>query len=475
MKGYFSKLAGVLGVSALCSFNALALTVADNESHSLAPDNYYFDEVILGTNSTLVVKGETRIFTKSLQSKDGAKIEYEKGATRDVQEKWLRFEAMDASQMEGMLTFVGNGADGGIGATGGTGAKGRDAHWKNYRGAQSAHPGGSGGKGGTGQKGENGLNIEVNLLNLQPSAFVTIMSNGGNGGIGGQGGQGGEGGKGRYGRSPKDGGRGGNGGIGGNGGNGGDIWAFLLYNDTVTEQQLAELRLQLETNIIALPGQGGLAGVAGVGGTGGTPGGCSGLSCSRGQASPGAMGSVGVLGEPGQEASVLKDLKSASHVRPIPGTYTAFGDIHNNAEQPLERVSVKLDGRTDYAVTDEKGHWTISNIPNGEYTAIASKPQFEFEPQQFTVDGQDTEVFIKLKSAVPEDNYLDKCMTKFKDYFGNKEGDAFDCGQNNSFSCQMTTGGRLAPVTSIAIPKSQQGNFYYYWGDWGPLALSYCD
>lgn len=479
MKRYFSKLAGALAFSVLCALNAQALTVADNESHVLEPDNYYFDELILGANSTLVVRGETRIFTQTLHSKDSAKIEYEKGTARDVQGKWLRLEAMDASQMEGMLMIVGTGADGEIGATGATGAKGSDARTAGLKGIKGANPGGPGGMGDTGEHGENGLNIEVNLLNLQPTAFVTVISNGGNGAQGGQGGQGGEGGKGRYGRSPKDGGRGGDGGTGGNGGNGGNIWAFLLYTDSATEQELAELRIQLEKNIIALPGQGGTGGVPGVGGAGGVPGGCSGLSCLRGQANPGATGNPGVSGEWGQEGSIIKDLKSAQNVRPAPGTYSAFGSIQDTSGLPLEHVAVELNGMDDYAVTDESGHWSIKNLSNGEYTAIASKSGYEFESRQFTINGEDVEVTIQVKAvqsiAEPGVNYLDKCLTKFKDYFGTKVDAAFDCGSDNAFTCQQTTGGPLGDVTGIAVPKSQQGDFYYYWGAWGPLALSYCD
>ncbi|MCP4699318.1 MAG: hypothetical protein GY862_21090, partial [Gammaproteobacteria bacterium] len=166
MKRYFAKFAAVLTLTSLCILNVHALTVADNESHVLEPDNYHFDELVLGENATLVIKGETRIFTQSLHSKEGAKIEYEKGAARDVQNKWLRFEAMDASNMEGMLTIIGTGADGAMGSTGASGEGGRDATFHRWT-VHGATSGGSGGKGGTGETGENGMNIEVNLLNLQ--------------------------------------------------------------------------------------------------------------------------------------------------------------------------------------------------------------------------------------------------------------------------------------------------------------------
>ncbi len=473
MKRYFSKLAGALVLSSLCAMNTQALTVADGETHVLEPDNYYLEELILGANSTLVVKGETRIFTQTLQSKNEAKIVYEKGAASAVQDKWLRFEAMDASQMEGMLMIDGTGADGVMGATGATGANGRDATW-DFPSVKGAKPGSPGSKGGTGVKGENGMNIEVNLLNLPATAFVTITSNGGNGGIGGIGGQGGQGGKGKYGRAPKDGGDGGQGGDGGNGGNGGDIWAFLLYESGISEEKLAELRIQLESNIIALPGQGGVAGNGGVGGVGGAPGSSHWSSSMRGQGGAGMPGNLGAAGEAGQNGAVIKDLKAAEAVRPPIGVYAAFGTVYDHEQNPLERVSVQLEGREGFAITDATGSWRFEDLPSGEYTAVASKTGYEFEPQTFMINQQDAEVSIQLQ-AMPEVSYLDKCIAKFSDYFGEKIDEAFDCGNDNAFVCQETTGSVLGEVVGIAIPKSQQGDFYYYWGTWGPLSLSFCD
>lgn len=72
--------------------------------------------------------------------------------------------------------------------------------------------------------------------------------------------------------------------------------------------------------------------------------------------------------------------------------------------------------------------------------------------------------------------YIDKCISKFKNYFGNKVGDKYSCRGNSI--CQRTTGGSSGNVTIISIDKGLSGNkWYYYWNGWtnNPLSLSYCN
>ncbi|MCP4698672.1 MAG: carboxypeptidase regulatory-like domain-containing protein, partial [Gammaproteobacteria bacterium] len=209
-------------------------------------------------------------------------------------------------------------------------------------------------------------------------------------------------------------------------------------------------------------------------GTGGAAGASDWVSSMRGKGGAGAPGNLGLPGEPGQDGSVRRGIKFVGAVRPPLGDYSTFGNIYDDSGNPIARVTVELSGRDEFAVTDEDGSWTISELTNGEYTAAASGTGYDFIPQEFTVNGQDVEVVIHLKAS-SEDSYIDMCIAKFKDYFGSKVDAPFDCGNDNSFSCQMTSGGTAGSVTAIAVPKSGQGNFHYYWGGWRAMPLSYCD
>jgi hypothetical protein len=69
--------------------------------------------------------------------------------------------------------------------------------------------------------------------------------------------------------------------------------------------------------------------------------------------------------------------------------------------------------------------------------------------------------------------YINQCLHKYYDYFGNKLGYSYNCFDNHI--CQNTSGGYLGNVTQIAINKDLYGNeFWYYWNGWGTLSLDYC-
>ncbi|HIE01878.1 MAG TPA: hypothetical protein EYP59_16605 [Thiotrichaceae bacterium] len=71
--------------------------------------------------------------------------------------------------------------------------------------------------------------------------------------------------------------------------------------------------------------------------------------------------------------------------------------------------------------------------------------------------------------------YIDKCIAKYRNYFGSKRGNQYTCDTN--YYCQNTTGGSLGKITQIRIHKTLANrNFYYYgYGNWWYASLSYCD
>ena len=71
-------------------------------------------------------------------------------------------------------------------------------------------------------------------------------------------------------------------------------------------------------------------------------------------------------------------------------------------------------------------------------------------------------------------DYIEKCVSKFSNYFGSKEDSAFLCGEDNYY-CQMTTGGTSGDIIAIAVHQSERDVFWYYWNGWASLDLSYCD
>ncbi|WP_320027667.1 hypothetical protein [Haliscomenobacter sp.] len=299
------------------------LVLQAGEVRQINPGSYSYDQVILGPGSVVLLTGTTRLVTKKLITGDGTRIEYKKGSQRNNPQKMFEMLVTDGSQMNGILSIIGNGEDGHHGGQGGQGANGSDESWKAHvfpprTEHRDPSPGLPGGQGGNGQDGEDAMDITVNIHDLNPNAFVAIYSNGGNGGEGGKGGRGGNGGKGKYKEKGTPGGIGGSGGNGGNGGNGGHIIARLVHIDKATKAQIAKLQEFLQKNIIALPGLRGLGGLAGDGGDGGSGG--KGavivkspvIRVSRGSAGGGDLGQPGNDGFPGKEGSLKKVLISAS-------------------------------------------------------------------------------------------------------------------------------------------------------------------
>jgi len=77
---------------------------------------------------------------------------------------------------------------------------------------------------------------------------------------------------------------------------------------------------------------------------------------------------------------------------------------------------------------------------------------------------------ISIPTAV---RYINQCVDKFSDYFGNKDGSAEVCFED--YYCQNTTGGTSGDAIRIAVHKSQRDVFWYFWGGWSSLELSYCE
>ena len=321
-----SNLLLAIMLTPLLAINVYGLTIEDNSNYKLDVGNHYDDELVLGENSTLEVQGETYIFVDRLFSEDGAKIEYIVGTNRDNENKWLRFEVMDASAMTGTLTLIGSGAtNANKGRNGSKGKNGRDAGSRHLK-SISADPGSPGQNGGDGEAGENGMHVEVNIAYLPITSYVRIISNGGNGGDGGNGGQGGSGGSAKYDRPAKDGGNGGNGGNGGQGGNGGDIVTFLLYSGNPSVEKREELKALAASNIIAKPGQGGIGGNTGNKGYGGTGGGARWYK--PGEGGDGLNGNNGKDGLAGKVGKVIPTrLKFVDDTTPPSGQHTIYGNI----------------------------------------------------------------------------------------------------------------------------------------------------
>ena len=70
-------------------------------------------------------------------------------------------------------------------------------------------------------------------------------------------------------------------------------------------------------------------------------------------------------------------------------------------------------------------------------------------------------------------SYIDKCINKFSQYFGTKDGSMFVCDEDRDYFCQKTTGGALS---QIAIHKSKFDYFGYLYGEnWYSQDLSVCN
>ena len=309
------------------------LKIKDGEIHKLKPGTYAYDHIELGRGSMILITGSTRLNTKKLSTMPGARIEYAKGAEYHNTGKFLEFVALDCSEMRGVLSISGTGADGKDGAHGGNGNNGKKESLKTkYKwvkvgplktkvpdGITYVRPtkGGHGGHGGHGQNGEEAMDIDVSFYKVDPSAQVILTSNGGRGGDGGNGGSGGKGGSGSHFKGGENGGNGGNGGNAGNGGDAGNISVSLIYKDGTPKEELKKLKDFLDKNIHAIPGLGGRKGVAGAGGTGGDGGaggkiGGNDIGIKQGGGNGGSSGRNGKDAGNGDNGTTKKELMEGS-------------------------------------------------------------------------------------------------------------------------------------------------------------------
>ncbi|MBE9563260.1 MAG: hypothetical protein IMF12_10405 [Proteobacteria bacterium] len=91
-------------------------------------------------------------------------------------------------------------------------------------------------------------------------------------------------------------------------------------------------------------------------------------------------------------------------------------------------------------------------------------------------------IYVNIKrgeTTSSASQYIDKCISMYKDYFGNKRDNKYTCDTN--YLCQKTFGGKLGNVTNIKVHKNLVGReFYYYnyyWEGWSRagLSLSNCE
>lgn len=312
---------------------AETLRLADSEIYQMKPGTHTFDRIEMGLNSMILLTGTTRLNTKQLATQPGARIEYQKGAQPNDNAKFLELVVLDGSEMRGVFSITGSGADGAAGQHGGNGANGGDEHTKvrtkmvKVLGVKTKVPdgvdhtppskGGDGAHGGNAASGEEAMDLDVSMYKLDPSVQCILISNGGNGGDGGNGGNGGNGGRGKRIEHGENGGNGGNGGNAGNGGDAGNIVVRLIYKDGTNEAKIKELQEFLDKNIHAIPGLGGRSGLAGTGGTGGDGGaggkiGVDDIAIKRGGGKGGASGSNGTKGSPGDNGTTSKELMEGS-------------------------------------------------------------------------------------------------------------------------------------------------------------------
>lgn len=97
-------------------------------------------------------------------------------------------------------------------------------------------------------------------------------------------------------------------------------------------------------------------------------------------------------------------------------------------------------------VQDDNGRWSLVN-PN----------QIEANPKDVTIYKE-------------QFDYIDKCHSKYKYYFGEKVGSKYSCG--NGFICQLTNGNWNA----LAVYEDNSYFYIYANGSWyGSYTTSYCD
>lgn len=265
---------------------ALNLEIKANETVTLKPGSYRYENLSMGSNSAIIYTGDTKILVNNLSVDSEARIAYAKGVGTSPN-KYLDLVVTNAKDVHGALHIIGNGKDGTNGNNGNPGNDGQDEHsgvrieitrklgvpvpyphpWH-----VDPTPGTSGTRGTSGERGENGISINASIFDLGADSLIYIQSNGGNGGNGGDGGKGGNGGAGKIFNHATNGGDGGAGGNGGDGGNAGYINASLVYLPEVSQEKIDSLTKMLDVNIVALPGLGGIGGLSGQGGANGEGG-----------------------------------------------------------------------------------------------------------------------------------------------------------------------------------------------------------
>jgi hypothetical protein len=117
------------------------------------------------------------------------------------------------------------------------------------------------------------------------------------------------------------------------------------------------------------------------------------------------------------------------------------------------------------------GYWSYYKLQYEYYNSIGATEQANAGKWTTKYEIEDvTQELIRLKSNVSQSTQaMNKCISRFSSYFGQKSGSEYSCGGN--YVCQATTG----TVQAIGVDRNLADNsFYYYWGGWSKLSLGYC-
>ncbi|MBE9561498.1 MAG: hypothetical protein IMF12_01360, partial [Proteobacteria bacterium] len=76
--------------------------------------------------------------------------------------------------------------------------------------------------------------------------------------------------------------------------------------------------------------------------------------------------------------------------------YSTSGTIRDDLGNPIDGITIQIGGQT--VITDSVGNWEIGNLPEGEYTAIATKDGLTFIPVDFEIGNGQLLNQIKLEA-----------------------------------------------------------------------------
>ena len=136
------------------------------------------------------------------------------------------------------------------------------------------------------------------------------------------------------------------------------------------------------------------------------------------------------------------------------------------ADAPHMHIDAKREGTSDF-----------SNLRALSGSHCNTGVCYDSNVKSLTVDPVDLISLDNSSATDFADTHIDRCMSKFVDYFGSKRGQSFvDSG---GYKIQDTTGGPVGLVEAIAIATSASdistAVVWYYWGGWGYLPLSVCE